>query len=170
MKKRTSGCCASTCGAASIRYWLPFDGISRVIVPIADRAGRDAHRRPRRGDLVGAPRPRELVERRAEIHHLGALGRHQPRARRELAGRFRHRNRDVGVRRQQPIGDLLEPRRVAVIGVLVQDRRNAHPPRAQPAERRRAVAVQVHDVGALLAQHFQQRRDRSPGSNLWRAM
>ena len=169
MKTRTSGCFARISGAASTRYSIalrrhqPRDGAD------GDRAGRDAERLPRRRDLVRAARPRELVERRAEVDDLGPLGRHQPRARRELAGRFRHRDREVGVRRQQAIGDLLEPRRVAVVGVLVQNRRNAHPPRAQPAERRRAVAVQVHDVGALLAQHLAAAPGRCAGSNLCRA-
>ena len=68
---------------------LPFAGISRVIVPIAMVPGAMPSAAARAGDLRRAPRPRELVERRAEIDHLGALGRHQPRARRELARSIR---------------------------------------------------------------------------------
>ena len=35
------------------------------------------------------------------------------------------------------------------IRVLVQNRRNAHAPRAEPAERGGAIAVHVHNVGVL---------------------
>jgi hypothetical protein len=62
------------------------------------------------------------------------------------------------VRRQHPVGNFLKPRRIRVIGVLVENRRDAHPPRAQAAERRGAVPVHMDDVRFLLAQHLQQFR------------
>ncbi len=129
--------------------------------PDRNRRAVEAEGRLGRGDICRGPRPRKLVERRAEIDDLRALGRHQAGANRELRRRLGDGDRQVGVRRQQPIRHLLKPRRRRVIGVLVQNRRNPHPPRAQPAERRRAVAVHVDDVGLLVAQHAEQRRERS---------
>ena len=84
MKTRTSGCFARIFGTASTRYWLPFDGISRVTVPTAIVPGAMPSA-ARAAAISSALRGRgELVERRAEIDHLGPLRRHQPRAHREL--------------------------------------------------------------------------------------
>ncbi len=46
-----------------------------------------------------------------------------------------------------------------MVGVLVQDRRDAHPRGTQAAEGGRAVAVQMHDVGSLVLQHLEQVRE-----------
>ena len=119
----------------------------------------NAQRPTCRGDLARGPRAGKLVEGRAKIDHMRALGRHEPRARRELRRRFRHRNRHVGVTREVQVGHLLEPGRVGVVRMLVQDRRNAHPRRAEATEGGRAVAVEVHDIGVLVLQHLQEMRE-----------
>ena len=68
--------------------------------------------------------------------------------------------RDVGGRRQQPVGDLLEPGRVGQVGVLVNDDGNVPNRGRETSERARAVAVQVHDVGLPAVELLEQRRQR----------
>ena len=136
---------------------------SRVTVPMANRRPARCRALPRGRAISSArARPAELLERRAEIDDLDLLGRHSRAPRHEVRGALRHGERDVGVRLQQPIGDFLEPGRVGEVRVLVQDRRQPpHRPR-QPAERRRAVAVQVQDVDLLPVDDLEQRRAASP--------
>ena len=125
MNTRARGCSADNLGhrldqiLVALRRHQPrhrADG-DRVGRRCRARRGPRQSRRPMRGranSSSGDP----------EIDHLGPLGRHQPRADRELGRRLRDRDRQVGVRRQHPIGDLLKPRRVGVVRVLVQNRGN----------------------------------------------
>ena len=113
--------------------------------PAAGRA-RPARRRSR----PAAPGAAELLERRAEVHDLHLLGTHEPGPPiTNSAVLFETAMRDVGRRLEQPIGDLLIPRRVGEVGVLVENRRDPAPRRRQPAERRGAVSVQMEDVDLL---------------------
>ena len=70
----------------TIRYFSEKDprsredwGLYRITGTDGDFTRGDAELTPRRRDLVGAARPRELVERSAEVDDVGALGGHQPR-------------------------------------------------------------------------------------------
>jgi hypothetical protein len=83
--------------------------------------------------------------------------RHLARADDEIGGALRDGDGDVGVGLEQAVGDLLEPRGVGEVRVLVQDRRD---PRraAQPPEGRGAVAVQMEHVDLLAIDDIEQRR------------
>ena len=69
-KNRAAGRSATTRAAASTRYELPFDSCSRVIVPMANSPAAMPRSRAGRGDLVGASRAAELLERHAEVDDL----------------------------------------------------------------------------------------------------
>ena len=62
---------------------------------------------------------------------------------------------------RQPVGDLLIPRRVGQVGVLVHDGRNPPQRPDEAAEGRGAVAVQVQDVDLLGVDDAEQRRERA---------
>ncbi len=126
----------------------------------ADRKliGRDAELRARLAHFIGRPRPAEILEGHAEIHHLD-LGRwNTPRPHDELGCAGRYGKRDVGVRCEGAVGDLLKPGSVGQVGVLVQNGGNSLQRPSQPAERRGPIAVQVEDVNALPLDDTQQGR------------
>ena len=108
----------------------------------------------------GASLAAELLERHAEIDDLHFRGRHLPRADHEVGRALRHRQRDVGVRLQQAVRDLLKPRRVGEVRVLVEDRRDAPKGGGHAPERRGAVAVQMQHVDLLPIDHLQERGQR----------
>ena len=102
----------------------------------------------------------ELLERHAEIDDLHLAGRNPPRVDHEVRRALRHRDRDVGDRLERGVRDLLKPRRVGQVGVLVKDGRKPPHRAREPPERRRAVAVQVKDVDLLAIDDLQERRQR----------
>ena len=84
----------------------------------------------------------------------------EPCPRGEVRGRLRDGDGDVGRRREQTVGDLLEPGRVGQVGVLVNDGGNMTNRGREASERARAVAVEVHDVGLPAVELLEQRRQR----------
>ena len=129
----------------------------------ADRevAGGDAKLAPGVRDLLGGPFAAELLERHAQVHDLHLRRRDLPRPDDEVRRALRDGQRDVGRRLEAPVGDLLIPRRVGEVGVLVHDGRNPPQRPDQAAERRRAVAVEVQDVDLLGVDDAEQRRKRA---------
>ena len=126
-----------------------------------ERAGRKPELAFRGGNFLCVPRPAELLERDAEIHHFHFRRIELARVDHEVGGAVRDRQRDVGCRLEHSIGDLLIPRRIGQIGVFVDDRRNAAQRTRQPAERGGAVPVQMKDVDLLLVDDAEQIRQRS---------
>ena len=110
--------------------------------------------------LGRAARAAELVERRAEVHHLHLVGADEPRVDHKIGRALRNRNGDVGVGFQQTVGNFLEPRRIGQVRVLVQNRRQTAHRGRQAAKGRGAVAVQMQHVDFLAIDDFQQGRQR----------
>jgi hypothetical protein len=138
----------------ALRIVQPRDGPDRELARSnAERLSRGRH-------LRGVAHPAELFDWRAEIDDADLLGGHEARVAHEVRRAARHRERDVRVGLQQAVSHLLEPRRVGQVRVLVQDRRQAPDRPRQPAERRRAVAVQVQHVDLLPVDDLEQRGQR----------
>src|SRR5690606_24132165 len=94
----------------------------RIVQP-RDRADHDVVRRRAPGrtcgrPLVRTPRAAELLEWRAQVDDLHARWANLPGTDDERGGAFGHGERDVGVRLEDPIGNLLEPGRIGEVRVL----------------------------------------------------
>ena len=130
-------------------------------MPIANRAGRNAEREASLGHFFRCPRAAELFERHAQIDHLGALGRNQPRARVVKSAVDCETAIAMSVAgASSAVGDLLEPGRIGEVGVLVNDNRDVTNRCREPPESARAIAVQVDDVGLSPIELLQESRQR----------
>jgi len=121
---------------------------------------RDTQVPARRHDLVGRSLAAELDERHAKVDDSHFGRRHLARADHEIGGALRDGDRDVGIRLEHAVGDLLKPRRVRKVGVFVQDRRNPPHRAGQAAEGGGPVPVKVEDVDLLLIDDAQESRER----------
>jgi hypothetical protein len=100
-------------------------------------AGGDAQIVAGFGDFGGGARPAEFIERHAEVDDFHLRGRDMARVDHKVGRALRDRQRDVGGRLEQSIGDLLEPGRGRQVRVFVDDGRDA---RRAPTRRPKVVA------------------------------